>query len=174
MKFRELAVRGAYEIEVARISDERGFFARVFCTDELREQGLETTFVQGNCSFNETRGTLRGMHYQREPHSEVKIVSCTAGRVFDVVADLRPDSPSYLTWDGIELTADAHNQMYVPRGCAHGFIALDDRSEVRYLVSSAYAPDAEGGVRFDDPILAIEWPIPPTVVSDRDRALPTL
>jgi dTDP-4-dehydrorhamnose 3,5-epimerase len=174
VKFRLLDVAGAYEIEAERREDDRGFFARVYCADELREHGLEPIVVQGNCSFNRAGGTLRGLHLQIPPHAEAKLVACTAGRVFDVVADLRPESPSFLHWAGVELSADAHNQVYVPRGCAHGYITLEDSSEVRYLVSDVYAQDAEAGVRWDDPALGVRWPITPTVVSERDQAFPPL
>jgi dTDP-4-dehydrorhamnose 3,5-epimerase len=174
VRFRALGVVGAYEIVPERREDGRGHFARTFCADELREHGLEARVVQANTSFNHRRGTLRGLHLQRPPHAEVKIVACTRGRVFDVVADLRPDSSTFLGWAGLELSAEASNQVYVPEGCAHGYLTLEDGSEVRYLVSAPYEPSAEAGLRWDDPALSISWPFGPEVVSNRDLGFPAL
>ena len=173
MIFTELAVAGAYLIDLEPRSDDRGFFARAFCAHEFAEHGLKDTFVQANLSHNPHRGTLRGMHYQRAPHAEVKLVRCTRGALFDVVVDLRPDSPTYGRWAGAELSADNHRTLYVPEGCAHGFETLVDDTEAFYLVSAFYAPGAEGGMRWDDPQIAIDWPIaPPVLISPKDAEAP--
>lgn len=174
MKLRELGVTGAHELEPEPIGDERGFFARTFSEEELDGLGLDGHVAQANCSFNRVRGTLRGLHLQVPPHAETKIVTCTAGRVWDVVADLRPESPTFLRWDAVELSPEVRNQMYVPKGCAHGFVTLADESELRYFVSHPYTPSAEAGVSWDDPALAIEWPVTPEVISERDRSFPPL
>jgi dTDP-4-dehydrorhamnose 3,5-epimerase len=174
VRFQALDVAGAHEILAERREDDRGYFARTFCADELREHGLEPRVAQANTSFNRRRATLRGLHLQRPPHGEVKIVTCTRGRVFDVVADLRPESSTFLGWAGVELSAETSNQVYVPEGCAHGYLTLEEGCEVRYLVSAPYEPTAEAGVRWDDPALPISWPFDPAVVSGRDLAFPPL
>lgn len=168
MKFTPTTLQDAYLIDIEAREDDRGFFARRFCKDEFAEVGLETEYVQHNYSFNHKRGTLRGMHFQNAPHREVKVVSCVAGAIHDVIVDMRPDSPTYLKWEGFDLTADNHRQLYVPEGFAHGYITLTDNAAVAYLVSSVYAPGAEGGLRWNDPAIGIEWPEAMQEISDKD------
>ena len=172
MILRELAVAGSYLVEPQRIEDERGFFARTFCVQAFGEHGLETAIAQMSTSSNTRRGTLRGMHFQVPPHEETKLVRCTRGRIFDVVVDLRPGSETFKTWAAEELTADNRWELYVPRGCAHGFLTLEDDTEVAYAISEPYASAASSGFRWDDPGIAIEWPFAPVVLSERDAALP--
>jgi dTDP-4-dehydrorhamnose 3,5-epimerase len=155
-------------IELEKLGDERGFFARSFCTEVFAAHGLPGRFPQANISFNKDKGTLRGMHYQAEPRPEPKVVRCTRGAIFDVAVDLRPDSPGYRRWTGHELTADNHRALYVPPGCAHGFLTLADDCEVHYLMGEAYHPDLARGVRWNDPAFAIDWPLEPAVISPRD------
>ncbi|HEY0981916.1 MULTISPECIES: dTDP-4-dehydrorhamnose 3,5-epimerase [unclassified Schlesneria] len=172
MKFQETLIQGAYVIEPERLEDERGFFARTWCQQELEQQGLETGISQCNLSFNHRSGTLRGMHYQAAPHGETKIVRCTRGAIFDVIVDLRPDSPSYLRWFGIELTAENRLMLYIPPSIAHGFLTRADSTEVFYQMSVPFHPASARGVRWDDPALGIEWPQLPAVISERDRLYP--
>jgi len=170
--FSPTPVEGAYTIEPEKRGDDRGFFARSFCAKEFGAHGLETKFVQANNSFTAKKATLRGMHYQLPPAAEVKIVRCLRGAFYDVVLDIRPDSPSFGHFFGAELTADNRLMMYVPRGCAHALLSLKDDSEALYLVSDFYAPDHERGVRFDDPKFAIPWPLKPQEISAKDAAWP--
>lgn len=172
MHFEELRVRGAYVITPEFRKDERGFFGRMFCEKEFAAHQLETHFVQANNSSSVSRGTLRGMHFQLPPSQEVKLVRCIQGELWDVVLDLRPTSPTFKQWDAATLTAENRKMMYVPKGCAHGFLTLTDNSEVIYLVSEFYSPTLERGVRWDDPAFKIQWPFSPTVLSDRDRTHP--
>jgi dTDP-4-dehydrorhamnose 3,5-epimerase len=172
MKFHETPLNGAYLIELERRGDDRGFFARFFCEKEFAAAGTETRFVQINNSLSARKGTLRGMHYQLAPSAEVKVVRCLKGSLYDVIADLRPDSPTFGQWFGAELNAENRLMMYVPRGCAHGLLTLADDTEALYLVSDSYAPDRERGMRFDDPWLGIKWPIAPVEISPKDRAWP--
>lgn len=172
--FTPTRLAGAYTIDLDARHDERGFFARVWCAREYAEHGLETKVAQASLSFTEHRGTLRGMHYQVAPHEEVKVVRCTRGAIFDVIVDVRPDSPTYLQHVGVELTAANHRQLYIPPGFAHGFQTLADGCEVHYQMSQFYAPDAQRGLRWDDPSLAITWPIAPPLVNERDGAYPDL
>jgi dTDP-4-dehydrorhamnose 3,5-epimerase len=174
MRFTELEVVGAFVIDPEPFSDERGSFARVFCSEEFAEHGLEPTIVQSNLSRNRQAGTLRGMHFQRAPHAETKLVRCVRGALFDVVVDLRPDSPTFRRWAGAELTADNDRALYVPRGCGHGFLTLADDTVALYDVSAPYTPSHEGGLRYDDPAIGIEWPGPVSTVSDKDRSWPLL
>ncbi len=174
MIFREMSLKGAYTIDLEPRGDSRGFFARAFCQREFGELGLETKFVQMNDSFNAKAGVLRGMHFQRAPHEESKLVRCVAGRVFDVVVDLRSESPTQRKWVAVELSAEARNAVFVPAGCAHGFLTLEDASELEYLISTPYEAASAGGVRWDDPALAIEWPFEPVVISERDRSFASL
>lgn len=168
MIFNETTVKGAYRILPEKKEDSRGFFARVWCAREFEEHGLTPKLVQTNVSYNRSKGTLRGLHYQIAPHEESKLVRCTEGAIFDVVVDLRPDSPSYLKWFGTELSAEAHDMLLIPEGCAHGFQTLTDGAEVTYQVSAYYAPEAERGARYDDPEFAIRWPLPVSEISPKD------
>ncbi len=172
MIFSETPLQGAFVIEPAPRTDERGFFARVWCQHEFEEKGLTARVAQANLSLSKTKGMIRGMHYQIPPHAEAKTVRCTQGAIHDVIIDLRPSSPTYCAWFGVDLTADNHRMLYVPEGFAHGFQTLSDEAVVTYLVSEFYAPGFEQGVRFDDPIFGIEWPLAVTVVSDKDRGWP--
>jgi dTDP-4-dehydrorhamnose 3,5-epimerase len=172
MKFHSTRLDGAWLIELTPVKDERGAFMRTFCEREFGERGLETRFVQHSLSVNTHKGTLRGMHFQRAPHEEVKLVRCQRGVIWDVIIDLRPDSPSYLQWQGFELSAENGTQLYVPRGFAHGFQTLSDNCEVFYLISEFYAADAAAGLRHDDPRFSIDWPAPVSVMSEKDRAWP--
>ena len=170
MIFNQTELAGAYVIELEPRADERGFFARTWCQQELAHHGLNTNVVQANMSYNTHRGTLRGMHYQRAPYAETKLVRCTRGAIYDVIVDLRPDSATFKHWIGVELTADNRRALYVPEGFAHGFITLADDSDVMYQVTAFYTPGAEGGLRYDDPAFGIDWPAPIAVISDKDRS----
>lgn len=172
MKFLPTSVQGAYIVEVEPRTDERGLFARTFCQREFERRGLETRIAQCNLSFNPRRGTLRGLHFQRAPHAEAKLVRCTRGRVFDIALDLRSDSATYKRWHGAELSAENHAALYIPPGCAHGYLTLEDSCEVSYQVSEFYDPASEGGVRWDDPAFSIRWPIAVEVISAKDRGYP--
>ncbi|MFC3125986.1 dTDP-4-dehydrorhamnose 3,5-epimerase [Pseudoroseomonas globiformis] len=172
MKFNATPLKDAYVIEMEPRGDERGFFARAYCEDEFREAGLVHHYAQVNNSLSVTKGTLRGMHYQLPPASEVKLVRCLRGALYDVIADMRPDSPSYGQWFGVELTEDNRKMLYVPRGFAHGFVTLRENTEAFYMVSDAYMPGGERGLRYDDPHLAIEWPIKPELISEKDQNWP--
>lgn len=152
--------------------DSRGHFARTFCEAEFAAAGLETRFPQQNHSFNEAAGTLRGMHFQNVPEAEVKVVRCTQGAIRDVIIDLRPDSDTYMKWEAFDLTADNGLQLYVPKGFAHGYVTLQDRSAVSYLVSTPYAPAAEGGVRWNDPAFGIDWQVEVRQISEKDARWP--
>ena len=174
MRFAELPIPGAYLIEIERREDHRGFFARTFCADEFRRRGLASAFVQQSISFNARKGTLRGLHYQAIPHAETKLIRCTAGAVFDVVVDLRRSSPAFGRWHAERLTADNHAMLYIPFGCAHGFQALADRSELVYEISPAYVAEAARGLAYDDPALAIDWPLPGPILSAADQGRPRL
>jgi dTDP-4-dehydrorhamnose 3,5-epimerase len=170
MRFLETSFADAWLLEPEPIRDERGYFARTFCARAFAERGLEAGFVQHSRSFSARKGTLRGMHFQAAPHTEVKIVSCVSGAIFDVIADLRPNSPTFRRWQGFELSADNKRQLYVPAGFAHGFQTLTDAAELNYLISAFYEPTASTGVSYDDPSLGIRWPLPVTVISERDRS----
>ena len=168
MKFTETAVQGVQIVEINRIKDDRGFFARTWCRDEFTQHGIVAGWVQANVGRSIRPGTLRGMHYQRDPHPEAKLVWCTRGAVYDVAVDLRPASPSYLRWVGVNLEADEHTMLYIPEGCAHGYQTLADDSEITYFTSAPYDRDAAAGVRYDDPAFGIEWPLPVEVISGQD------
>jgi dTDP-4-dehydrorhamnose 3,5-epimerase len=172
MKFHETPLHGVYLVDLEPRGDDRGFFARAFCADEFEAMALETQFVQANTSLSVERGTLRGMHYQLPPAAEVKLIRCIGGAIWDVVLDLRPDSATFGKWFGAELSAMNRRAMYVPRGCAHGFLTLQAISEVFYLVSARYSSERERGVRWNDPRFGIAWPIEPTVISPRDAGHP--
>ena len=168
------ALAGVTVVELQPFRDERGLFARTFCAREFQAAGLDAVVAQANVAFNHRRGTLRGMHYQRPPAAEAKLVRCTRGRVYDVAVDLRAGSPTYLDHVGVELEPDGRAALYVPAGCAHGYLTLEDDTEVMYQVSEFYAPGAEGGLRWDDPRLAIAWPTEVLVISDKDRSWPLI
>jgi len=172
MRFISTKLDGVHIVELDRLTDERGFFARVWCPHEFAEHGLNSRVAQSNIGYSERRGTLRGMHYQIAPHEEAKLVRCTRGAVYDVALDLRLDSGTYLEWFGVELTADNARMLYVPPGCAHGYLTLTDGTELFYQTSEFYEPSAARGVRYDDPAFAIEWPIEVLVVSEQDRGWP--
>jgi dTDP-4-dehydrorhamnose 3,5-epimerase len=172
MIFNETKLRGAYVIEFEPIEDERGFFARTFCLNEYEEYGLNPRIVQCNTSFNTQKGTLRGMHYQTRPHEEVRLVRCTRGSIYDVIVDLRPDSPSFKQWAAVELTEENRRMLYVPEGFAHGFQTLEDDTEVFYQISEFYAREYARGVRWNDAAFGIEWPADGRILSARDQNFP--
>lgn len=172
MIFRPTPLAGVYLLAPERHADDRGYFARTFCRRELAAHGLATEVAQGSVSFNHRRGTVRGMHYQVAPHEEAKLVRCTAGAVFDAVVDARPGSPTCGRFYTAVLSAESGAQLYIPPGCAHGFQTLTDGAELSYLISAFYAPESARGFRYDDPEVAIPWPEPVTVISDRDLAFP--
>lgn len=172
MKFTPLALQGAFLVEPERREDSRGWFTRVYCAREFREHGLPEHMVQTNLSLTRRAGTLRGMHYQAPPHAEDKLVRCVRGRIWDAIVDIRPQSPTYCRWFGTELTEDNGSMLLVPKGFAHGFVALSDDTVVTYQVSAFYAPGSERGVRWDDPALGIAWPVPVLDLSDKDRGWP--
>jgi dTDP-4-dehydrorhamnose 3,5-epimerase len=159
-------------IDIEPISDNRGFFARSFCRDEFRKNNLQYEIVQCNISQNIHKGTLRGLHYQLPPHEEVKMIRCVQGTIFDVIIDLRKDSATYLQWRGFELRADNHRMLYVPKGCAHGYLTLEDYTTVSYMVTASYHPECERAVRWNDPIINIKWPGPATIISEKDSNHP--
>ena len=173
MRFVETPIPGAVVVELERHEDERGFFARVWDPDELAAAGLTPGLAQVSISRSTRKGTLRGMHFQVAPHEEAKLVRCVRGAIFDVVLDLRRDSPTYLGWHGVRLDEDNAKALYVPEGCAHGFQTLVDDSDVLYLLSTPYVPEASSGVRWNDPAFGIEWPdVPERTIGERDRAWP--
>ena len=169
MIFTETPLAGAFVIDLERHHDDRGFFARSYCQEEFAAHGLAPAMVQGNVAFNRHGGTLRGLHFQFPPSAETKFVRCTRGRLFDVIVDLRPESPTYLRHFGVELSADNGRGLYVPERFAHGYQALEGDTEATYLVGQFYTPGAEGGLPYDDARLAIAWPLPATEMSDKDR-----
>ena len=173
MVFKELPLRGAFVIEIEPQEDQRGFFARTFCGQEFAAHGLETRISQCSISSNVRRGTLRGMHWQADPHAEEKLVRCTRGALYDVIVDLRRDSSTRGRWAALELSQDNHRMLYLPKGLAHGFQTLADDTEVLYQISIPYHPDAARGIRWDDPSISIDWPdVSERIISERDRNLP--
>lgn len=174
MIFTELAIPGAFRVDPEPRGDARGLFARVFCAEEFAAQGLAAHWVQMNVSLSRDSGTLRGLHFQRPPAAEAKLVRCTAGAMFDVLVDLRAGAASFGRWCAVRLSHDSRSAVYVPEGVAHGFQTLAPNTEVTYCHSTAYAPTHEGGLRFDDPAVGIDWPLPPTTLSPRDQAHPLL
>ena len=172
MIFHNLALPGVFEIGLEPYCDARGFFARSWCHKEFEAHGLNSAIVQCNVSFNARKGTLRGMHYQEPPKAEAKLVRCTAGSIYDVVIDLRPESATFRRWLGVTLSAAHHNMLYVPEGFAHGFLTLEDNTEVFYQMSEYYRPELARGVRWDDPAFQIAWPASVEVISDRDQQYP--
>ncbi len=172
MLFRETPLAGAYVVEAEPMEDERGFFARMWCEREFRERGLCDRFVQCNLSYNRRRGTLRGMHYQADPHGEIKLVRCVRGSIHDVIVDLRPDSPTFTSYFAVRLSARPLRMLYIPEGLAHGFLTLEDDTEVFYQMSEFYHPESARGVRWNDPAFGVVWPEEVRVISDRDRSYP--
>ena len=168
MKFTELNLPGAFLIEIEKIQDQRGFFGRLWCENEFKAHNLNTNLVQSNISLSKKKGTLRGMHFQKSPFEETKLVRCTKGSVFDVLVDLRPESPTFKKWFGVKLTEKNHKMLYVPKNFAHGFLTLEDNSEVYYLVTEFYNPEMERGIRYNDPEFNIEWPIDIEEISEKD------
>lgn len=174
MIFSPTALAGSFVIDLKAFSDDRGWFARYYCKDEFRQIGHDAEWVQMNHSFSAKKGTVRGMHFQWAPHKEIKLVRCIAGAVFDVIVDLRKNSPTFLQWFGTELSAENKRSLYIPEGFAHGFQCLADDCELLYHHSAFYQPGAEAGIRYDDPAIGIGWPLPVTVISERDSSHPLL
>ena len=172
MKFHETDLADARVIEQERHRDDRGYFARVACADEFAAAGIDAVYPQASVSHNTRAGTLRGMHFQRAPHAEAKVVRVTRGAVFDVIIDLRPESPSFRRWQGFELSAGNGRMLYIPKGFAHGFQTLEDETDMLYLITPAFVPGFGDGVRFDDPAFAIDWPLPVSVIAEKDRGWP--
>lgn len=174
MQFTPADLEGVWLIGCSPVTDERGSFARTFCFDEMNRHGLESRFLQHSLSRSRQKHTLRGLHFQRAPHCEVKLVSCLAGAIWDVAVDLRPQSKNYLRWTAAELSAENMHQLYIPKGFAHGFLSLTEDAAVGYLISTRYEPAASRGVRYDDPKIGITWPAQPAAMSEKDRAWPVL
>jgi dTDP-4-dehydrorhamnose 3,5-epimerase len=172
MIFNETKLSGAFVIEPEKIEDERGFFARTWCQEECRKYGLNPRMVQCNISFNKKKGTLRGMHFQTPPYEEAKVVRCTRGGIFDVIVDLRKESPTFLEYFSVELTSTNHKILYIPEGFAHGFITLEKNTEVFYQMSNFYAADCARGFRWNEPAFNIKWPMEVMVISPRDQNYP--
>jgi dTDP-4-dehydrorhamnose 3,5-epimerase len=172
MIFRELDLPGVYSIELTPFTDERGTFRRTFCREEMQRHGIDPHVEQCSQSDNLLAGTLRGLHFQRPPHAEGKLVRCISGSLFDVVVDLRPESPTLRRWTAVELKQDGNLELWIPPGCAHGFLTLADNTSVLYQMTTAYAPQAGAGYRWDDPAFSIEWPAKPRLISPKDLALP--
>ena len=172
MIFTQSRIAGAWILDIVPFRDHRGFFATTWLPDELRKHGINPELAQCNLAFSVKRGTLRGMHFQKAPHAQAKIIRATRGSLIDVIVDLREDSPTFRQWDAVELTADNHRMLYMPEGIAHGYLTLEDNTEAYYHASSLYQPSAESGVRWDDPAFGIEWPFEPTEISDKDRQWP--
>ena len=172
MIFIETKLRGAYILEIEKNIDERGFFARSWCQHEFEAHGLNPRLVQCNISFNTTKGTMRGMHYQVKPNEEAKLIRCTMGSIYDVIVDIRPDTPSFKQHVGVILTPHNRKMLYVPEGFAHGFFTIEDNTEVFYQMSEFYAPESSRGFRWNDPAFEIEWPSDVRIISDRDGSYP--
>ena len=172
MLFQESKLAGVFEIQIEPNTDERGFFARTWCQKEFSDHGLNANLVQCSISLNRRRGTLRGVHYQAAPFAETKVVRCTSGAIYDVVLDLREESPTYKQWFATVLSDENRCSLYIPEGCAHGFLTLTEESEVLYQMSEFYHPESARGVRWNDPAFGIEWPGKPEVISTRDASYP--
>ncbi|MCD4681695.1 MAG: dTDP-4-dehydrorhamnose 3,5-epimerase [Bacteroidales bacterium] len=172
MIFTETKLKGAFVVEIKKLEDERGFFGRAWCQQEFEAHGIKTKICQINTSFTKKKGTIRGVHFQVDPYQEAKFIRCTKGRIFDVMVDLRPDSPTFLQWVGNELSEDNYKMAYVPENFAHGFVSLVDNCEVYYPVSQFYTPGAERGMRWNDPVINIKWPIDIINISDKDKSHP--
>ena len=170
MIFTETKLKGAFVIDIEQREDSRGFFARAFCQHEFRDHGLKPVIAQANIAFNHHKGTLRGMHFQFPPAAETKLVRCTRGAILDIIVDLRPESPTYLQNIAVELSEDNYRALYVPERFAHGYQALRDNTDTGYQVGEFYTPGSEGGLLYDDPRLDLRWPLPITVISEKDRA----
>jgi dTDP-4-dehydrorhamnose 3,5-epimerase len=169
MSFKEIPIPGAYEIKLSPFEDERGVFTKLFAKDALEEIEFNENISQINHSINKEKGTIRGMHFQFQPFTEIKIVKCLKGKVYDVIIDIRKDSPTFLKWHAIELSAKGYNMIFIPKGCAHGFQTLEDNTELLYLHTGSYHPESQGGLKFDDPLICINWPLEPTTISQKDR-----
>lgn len=172
MIFTETKLKGAFIVEIKKLEDDRGFFGRAWCQKEFEEHGLNGNVVQINASLTKKKGTIRGLHYQIDPYQETKFIRCTRGRIWDVIIDLRPGSPTFMQWTGTELGADEYKMVYVPENFAHGMVALEDNSEIYYPVTAFYTPGAERGIRYNDPAFDIEWPVEITTVSEKDNSHP--
>jgi dTDP-4-dehydrorhamnose 3,5-epimerase len=173
MIFSETSISGAWLVDLKRMEDHRGFFARAWSAAEFTEKGLPAHFPDVNLSLSLSKGTIRGMHYQKAPHEEAKFVRCVRGALYDVIIDLRPDSATFLKWAGFEIRSSSYQALFVPAGCAHGVLTLEDNTEMLYMVSACYAPAAEAGIRWDDPFFGIAWPdVGQRIVSDKDRSWP--
>lgn len=173
MIFEETKLNGSYIIHPERLEDDRGFFSRVWCRKEFEQHGLISEFVQCNISYNKSRGTLRGMHYQAKPYEETKLVRCTTGAIVDIIIDVRADSPTYKDWISVELSAENRTMLYIPQGFAHGFVTLADNVEIFYQMSEFYTPGEERGIRWDDPLFQIEWPLRDSlIILEKDRVWP--
>lgn len=172
MIFHQTKLPRVFEIELEPHPDERGFFARTWCLREFETHGLKSALVQCSVSFNTKKGTLRGLHFQEDPHGETKLVRCTRGAIYDVVVDLRPSSPTFKDWYGVVLSAENHRALYIPEGCAHGLMTLEDNTEVLYQMSEFYHAESARGVRWDDPVFGVDWPGTVEVISERDRTYP--
>ena len=172
MIFTETKLKDAWIIEIKKIGDERGFFGRSWCRNEMEEHGLNGTIAQINTSLSKEKGTLRGLHFQVAPYRECKMIRCTRGAIFDMIVDLRPESPTFLKWFGEELTEDNHKALYSPEGFAQGFITLQDNTEITYFTTQFYAPGMDWGVRYNDPQIGIKLPMAPVVISEKDENWP--
>lgn len=172
MIFVETKLKGVYIIELEKREDNRGFFARSWDGNIFEQHGLVGRVIQQNIAFSKIKGTIRGLHYQKAPHQEAKNVRCTRGMIFDVIVDLRPESATFKQWLGVKMTADDYRVLYVPKGFAQGFQSIEDNSEIMYLVSEVYTPDAEAGIRYNDPSFGIEWPLPVSMITEKDRNWP--
>jgi dTDP-4-dehydrorhamnose 3,5-epimerase len=172
VKFIDTKFPGAYLINLDKIEDDRGFFSRMWCRNEFRKVGIDQSFVQANIGYSAKEGTLRGCHYQTAPYEESKLVRCIAGEIFDVIIDVRADSPTYTEWQSFYLKSTEYNSLFIPKGFAHGYLTLKDNTEIFYLVSQYYTPEAEKGIRWNDPVIGIQWPVDsPRVISEKDRNL---
>jgi dTDP-4-dehydrorhamnose 3,5-epimerase len=172
MHFELTDLKDAWLVLLEPVHDERGFFARTFCVDEFAAHGLETSYPQHSISLSSRRGTVRGMHFQQEPHSEVKLVRCLKGAIWDVVIDIRKNSPTYCRWQAFELSGSNNRQLYIPKGFAHGFQVLNDDTVISYLISEPYVPGAASGIRYNDPAFNIAWPLEVTAISKKDQGWP--
>lgn len=171
MLFKETSISGAYLVDLKRIEDDRGFFARAWSSKEFEEMGLATSFPDVNFSLSIQKGTIRGFHFQKHPYEEAKFIRCVRGSLYEVMIDLRPDSPTYLKWAGYELRASDYKALYVPAGCARGVQTLEDNSEMLYMASVAYAPGSESGIRWNDPLFGVEWPdVGQRIISEKDQS----